>query len=110
MYGAKSFYLTVSFYEDINDPIILKTTHIIEYNLLLSNVLDESLVSVEHLDCFDSLSWEKNYHFSSSLAKKEKFIPRSIGVDKDEFDLVTDSDLANSEDNFAVVADAWRTV
>jgi len=35
MYGAKHVYLNVSFYEDINDPIILKTTHFIDYNLLL---------------------------------------------------------------------------
>ena len=56
MYGDKIFYLTASFYEDINDPIILKTAHFIDYNLLLSNVLDESLVFVEHLDWFDSLS------------------------------------------------------
>ena len=41
MYADKTFYLTASFYEDINDPIILKTAHFIDYNLLLSNVLDE---------------------------------------------------------------------
>lgn len=50
MYGDKKFYLTASFYEDINDPIILKTAHFIDYNLLFSNVLDERLVFVKHLD------------------------------------------------------------
>jgi len=105
MYSAKSVYLTVSFNEDINDPIILKTTHFIDYNLLLffnfklrclSNILDESLFSVEHMDWFDSI-------FIAS--KKENFIPRSIGVDREEFDLAIGSDLANWEENFAVVAD-----
>jgi len=32
---CKNIYMTVSFYEDINDPIILKTSHFIDYNLLL---------------------------------------------------------------------------
>ena len=56
MYGDKKIYLTASFYKDINDPIILKTAHFINYNLPLSNVLDGSLVFVKHLDWFDSLS------------------------------------------------------
>lgn len=44
-------------------------------------------------------------HFSSSLTKKENFIPRSICVDK-EVDLVIGSDFPNWEDNFAVVDDS----
>jgi len=48
----------------------------------------------------------KNLPFFFIASKKENFIPLSIGVDKEEFDLVIGSDLANWEDNFAVVADA----
>jgi len=49
---------------------------------------------------------EKNLPFFFIASKKENFIPRLIGVDIEEFNLVIGSDLANWEDNFAVVADA----
>jgi len=49
---------------------------------------------------------EKNLPFFFIASKKANFIPRLIGVDIEEFNLVIGSDLANWEDNFAVVADA----
>ena len=48
----------------------------------------------------------KHLPFFFIASKKENFISRSLGVDKEEFDLVIGSDLANWEDNFVVVADA----
>lgn len=107
--GAKSVCLTeFGFDGNVNDPIVeLQGDEVhrllpsallsnLSYNAQLNN-LDESLVSVMHLDWFDFVKKEQNDPSSSSQTRTD--INTANNIDKEEFDLLIGSDLVNWEDD-----------